>query len=127
MPTLTNRIRAGGFIQSESNGFRSRDQITIHGGYTGAVALLPGTVLGKLTSGGRYVPSAATGSDGSETAFAILFDYVDPTGGDVIAAVISRDAEVRADDLTYDASVNDGTKQAAKVAQLADVGIIVRT
>lgn len=129
MTALTNHLRAGGFIQSEANYSRSRDQVTILGGSGGAGKLVAGTVLGKITGSGKYVASPNTGSDGSQTAVAILFDDVDATAGDVIAAVVSRSAEVRASDLTYEASVNDNTKIAAKVAQLAaaGVGIIVRS
>lgn len=127
MTALQNRIRAGGFIQSEDNWARSRDRVTIVGGFTGAAKLVAGTVIGKITATGKYTISANTGSDGSQTAVAILFDDVDPTSADVLnVAVIARAAEVRADDITYDATVNDPTKTAAKVTQLAAVGIIVR-
>lgn len=126
MTALTNHGRAGGFIQSEANFSRSRDQVTILGGTGGAGKLIAGTVLGKLTSGGKYVPSPASGSDGSETAVAILIDDVDATDGDVIAAVFARDGEVRADDLVYESSVDTDNEKAAKATQLAAVDIIVR-
>jgi hypothetical protein len=102
---LTNRVRAGGFIQSEANAYRSCDKVTIEGGSGGTGVVYAGTVLGKITSSGKYIPSAASGSDGSQTAVAILYDDVDATLGDVIGAVIARDAEVRADELCYDSSV----------------------
>ena len=128
MSTLTNKIRAGGFIQSEAPFAQSRDRVTIYGGFTGAAALLAGTVLGKITASGKYTISPNTGSDGSQTALAVLFEDVDPTAGDVAAvAVIARGAEVRAEDLTYDSSVDDGSKKAAKATQLASVGILVRS
>lgn len=127
MTALTNHTRAGGFIQSEGNGFISRDTVTISGGTGGAGALKAGTVLGKLTSGGEYMPSPASGSDGSQTAIAILFDDVDATDGDVLATVIARDAEVRASDLLYEATVDTDNEKAAKATQLAAVGIIVRS
>ena len=127
MTVLTNRIRAGGFIQSEANYARARESVTIAGGTGGAGVLYAGTVLGKLTSGGKYVPSPATGSDGSQTAVAVLFDDVDATADDVVAGVLARDSEVRAADLTYDDSVNDDSKKAAKHTQLLAVGIVVRT
>lgn len=126
MTTLTNHLRAGAFIVSEGNGNISRDVVTIAGGTGGAGALLAGTVLGKLTSGGAYVPSPASGADGSQTAIAILFDDVDATDSDVLATVITRDAEVRASDLLYEATVDTDNEKAAKATQLAAVGIIVR-
>jgi len=127
MTVLTNRIRAGGFIQSEANYARARESVTIAGGTGGAGVLYAGTVLGKLTSGGKYVASPATGSDGSQTAVAVLFDDVDATADDVVAGVLARDSEVRAADLTYDSSVDDDSKKSAKHTQLLAVGIVVRT
>lgn len=128
MTTLTNHLRAGAFLVSEGNGHISRDQVTIHGGYTGAPSLIKaGTVLGKITSGGKYTPSPNTGSDGSQTAVAVLFDDVDVSATDVLATVISREAEVRASDLLYEGTVDDDTKKGTKATQLAAVGIIVRS
>ena len=129
MTALTNRVRAGGFIQSEANWARSRDKVTIEGGSGGAGKLYAGAVLGKLTSGGKYVLSPKTGADGSQTAVAILFDDVDATAGDVVATVVAREAEVRAEELNYDATVTSLSDQQGKWAQLAASGvlIIVRT
>lgn len=123
---LQNRIRAGGFIISEANPYRTREKITIAGGTGGAGVLYAGTVLGKITSGGQYVPSPVSGGDGSQTAVAILWDDVDATDGDVLAAVVARDCEVRAADIRFDASVDTDLEKAAKYDQLAAVGIIVR-
>lgn len=127
MTVLSNRIRAGGFIQSEANYARSRDMITIEGGTGGAGQLYAGTVLGKVTATGNYLPSPASGGDGSQTAVAILWDDVDATAGDVLAAAVTRDAEVRAADLRFDSSVDTDNEKAAKYTELAAVGIIVRT
>lgn len=127
MTVLQNRIRDGGFIQSEANYARARDMVTIAGGTGGAGHLYAGTVLGKLTSGGKYVPSPASGADGSQTAIAILWGEVDATEGDVVAAIVSRDCEVRAADLRFDSSVDTDNEKDAKYTQLAAVGIIVRT
>lgn len=125
-PVMTNRIRAGGFMQSEANYARARDKVTLEGGTGGAGILYAGTVLGKVTASGKYMPSPASGSDGSQTAVAILWDDADATNGDLEVAVIARDAEVRAADLSYDSSVDTDNEKAAKWTQLAAVGIIVR-
>ena len=125
MTALTNRVRAGGFIQSEANWARSRDKVTIEGGSGGAGKLYAGAVLGKLTAGGKYVLSPKTGADGSQTAVAILFDDVDATAGDVVATVVAREAEVRAEDIYYDASVVTLADQQAKWAQLAASGVLI--
>jgi hypothetical protein len=124
---LSNGIRAGGFIQSEANGDRSRARVDVAGGSGGGTVWYAGTVLGKITTGGQYTASPASGADGSETAVAILWDDVDVTDGDALqVAVLARDAEVRAEDLSYHASVDADMEKAAKWAQLLQVGIIVR-
>jgi hypothetical protein len=123
MPVLTEGPRPGEFIMSEANWHRSRDNITIVAG-SGKVA--PGTVLGKITASGKYAPSPATGSDGSQTGAAINIHAVDATSVDVKVAAFTRDAEVNGKCLAYEATVNDDTKKAAKATHLAAAGIIVR-
>jgi hypothetical protein len=126
MTTFTEGRHAAEFVLSEAEGTRSRDTVTLYGGYTGAGKLKPGTVLGKLTSGGKYVASPASGSDGSQTAIAVLIGWADVTDGDVEAAVISRDAEVNGNCLEYEATVDQDGEKTTKATQLAAVGIIVR-
>lgn len=127
MTTLTEGRHAAEFILSEANGHRSRENVTILGGSAGTgTTLAAGTVLGKFTSSGKYAIADASGSDGVQTAVAVLIAPIDIEDADVEAAVIARDAEVNGELLTYDASVDDATKIAAKVTQLAAVGIIVR-
>ena len=127
MSVLTNHLRAGNFIQSEAPGRFSRDQVTIHGGFTGAAKLLAGTVLGKITASGKYTISPHSGSDGSQTGVAVLFDDCDPTAGDVLATAITREAEVDGNALIYDSTVTAGAFTTTKNTELAGVGIIVRS
>jgi len=126
MTTFTEGRHAAEFILSEANGQRSRDNVTVYGGFTGAATLKAGTVLGKITSGGKYAASAASGSDGSQTAIAVLLDNIDIADGDVVAAIIARDAEVNGGSLEYEATVDTDNEKATKATQLAAVGIIVR-
>jgi hypothetical protein len=124
MPTVFNEGRhTGEFLLSEGNGQISREAAIVASG-SGVIA--PGTVLGRLTSGGKLVPSPATGSDGSQTAVAVALYGCDATSADQTIAIIARDAEVKADALVFHSTVNDAAKRAAKAAQLAAVGIIVR-
>ncbi|QCO03034.1 head decoration protein [Azospirillum argentinense] len=123
MAALTEGRHAAEFILSEGNGSVSRDAITI---VSGAGKLAAGTVLGKITASGKYTASPATGSDGSQTAAAILLAPVDATSADATGVAVTRFSEVNGNTLTYDASVDDATKRGAKVTQLATVGIIVR-
>lgn len=111
------------FILSELGRTLSRDVVTIAAG-SGVVE--PGTVLAKLSASGKYVPSAAGGADGSETAIAVLGYRVDATSVDVEAVVIANDAEVKAPALIFHPSVDDAAKRADKLAQLRVVNIKAR-
>lgn len=115
------------FLLSEAAGRRSRAQATIPAG-TGKIEA--GTVIGQLTaSTGHFVPSPVAevvGLEGAEVATAILGYSVDATDVDVEVAIIDRDAEAKIPMLIFDASVDDETKTAAKVAQLNAVGIRAR-
>ncbi len=82
MTTLTEGRHALEFLLSPGNGNISFDNVTLHGGFTGAGKLKAGTVLGKITSGGKYAASPASGSDGSQTAVAILAYNADITNGE---------------------------------------------
>lgn len=128
MTTFTEKRHPLSFVLNEQPGHLSRETVTIEGGSAGAGVVEAGTVLGKITASGKYVPSPATGSDGSQVAKAINAYRVDATGDDVQAVVIARLAEVNGNMLVYDPSVNDAAKVLAKAAQLAAVNgpIIVR-
>lgn len=126
MDNKTEGARNVEFLLSEGNGHISREVVTIK---SGAGKLAPGTVLGQLTTGGKYVISAnaeVTGSEGAESAKAVLVYGIDATSADVQAVVIRRFAEVKKLMLVLDASVNDATKIATKLGQLAAQNIIAR-
>lgn len=59
---------------------------------------LRGTVLGKITSGGKYNKSLSAASDGSQTPFAILAEDCDASGGDKVTLAYFR-GDFRADKL----------------------------
>jgi hypothetical protein len=124
MTTLANSLRAGGFIQSEANYGRSRDEVPMLTGYG---VLSAGTVL-SMTASGYYVPCVASADDGSQVAVAVLYDQTDTDaeGWNQIAIAVTRAAEVRAEDLTFDASITTLDEQKSKWTQLEAVGIIVR-
>lgn len=113
-------------LLSEANRNRSRGIATVPAG-TGVVK--PGTILGMITADETYIPSPnaqVVGSEGAETAVAIALYGCDATDADQKITIIERDAEWNRHTLTFDASVDDATKEDAKVAQLAAVGIIAR-
>lgn len=126
MENATMQTRNLAFLLSEAAGRRSRSILTIA---NGAGKLAAGTVLGKVTATGAYVPAPdaeVVGKEGAETAVAILAYGVDATEQAVEVTAIDRDAETKLAMLSFDASVDDQTKTDAKVAQLNAVGIRVR-
>jgi len=54
---------------------------------SGSGNLTPGTVLGKITTGGKYKTVNSTNADGSQVAKAVLKYPVDATNADVLATV----------------------------------------
>ena len=126
MENATMQTRNLAFLLSEAAGRRSRSIVTIANG-TGKLS--PGTVLGKITDTGEYIPStdaAVVGKEGAETAVAVLAYGVDATAEAVEVTAIDRDAEAKLPMLIFDASVSDQAKTDAKVAQLNAVGIRAR-
>jgi len=129
MTVLMEGRHPGEFLLSEANGQRSREEITVAAG-SGVIA--PGAVLGRYTSGaniGKYALAPASAADpdvGHHVATAVALYGCDTTTSDQTIAVIHRDAEVNRHGLSYASSVDDTAKRAAKAAQLAAVGIIVR-
>lgn len=127
MSTKTEGRHAAEFLISESPGYISRDKATITVAAT--TTLKAGTVLGRLSADGKYVPYDNSGGDGSESARAILFEEVSNADGspaDVVATVINFGAEVRSASLEWASGLNDGDKAAAAVDLLV-YGIKVRS
>lgn len=123
MENSTMQPRNLAFLLSELPGRQSRANITIA---SGAGKLAAGTVLGKVTATGEYVPAPnaeAAGFEGAETAVAILAYGVDATSQAVEVAAVYKDADLKRPMLSFDASVDDQAKTDAKVAQLNAVGL----
>lgn len=112
---LTETRRTGDFLLSEASGTRSREEVTID---PTAGAMIPGTVVSKLTAGGKYVAYDDVGTDGSEVAAGILYAAVPDLAGDQKAVVLVRDCEVTGIRLTG--------SNANAVVDLRALGIIVR-
>ncbi len=126
MPVLTEGQYRGEFLVSEANGMRSRDVITLASNGSTAITYKAGHVLALVTATSKYVEYDNVGSDGTETAKAILWDNVTvPATGDLKATAIVRDAEVNKAELSWFAAAVDADKTAAAV-DLATVGIILR-
>jgi hypothetical protein len=120
MTVLTEGRHSLEFLYSEASGNRSRDNITVVTGQN----LTAGTVVGVVTASGKYAVYDNAASDGTETAAGILGYDTDATAADIEAMIISRDAEVNADELNWDGQAQPAID--AGVADLAAAGIIVR-
>ena len=116
MATVTELARNYEFLIQPANGDRSFEEVTVA---AGAADRLGGTVLGKLTVGGNYVPYNEAGSDGSEDVAGILLMDIQ-SGVTAKRAIVARDATVKNYKLIY-----TGT-EAAVIAGLAALGIIAR-
>lgn len=123
MSLLVTAPVASDWLKSEAGSYRSRSTVIIA---SGAGKLPCGQVLGKLLATGKFVPNAATGSDGSQTAAAILLFPVDATSADIQAVVVDCDAVVSHAGLTYGPTITNATMRAAADAQLALMGVKVR-
>jgi len=123
MATLTENLpHTGGYLISEGNGDISREVVTLA---AGSGVLRTGTVLAKLTANGKYVPYDNSGTDGSETAVAVLWEGRDTTDGDVKAVVTARHTTVNKAELIWAAGV-DAAGITAGLADLATLSIIAR-
>ena len=123
MPVLTQPPSMGDVLKYELNPNYSREVVTLLAGLPYPV----GAVLGKISASGKYTLSAATGSDGAQTAVAVLLYAVDATAADATGIVIARGpAIVSHAGLAFDDSVDDSAKITAKLGQLAEAGIVAR-
>lgn len=121
MTELTEQGHAGGFILSEANGARSRQNITIAAGQN----LKAGTVLGKNTTSGKFVQLDLGATTGEQTAAGILYADVNATNGEAEGVAIDCDAEVNGHELIWPDDADTG-EQATAINQLKSLGIKVR-
>jgi hypothetical protein len=92
---------------------------------SGAGVLARGSVLGLITASNHYNQLNPAGSDGTETARAILVEDVDATSEDVpaLAFVLGK---FRTSDLVWPGGATDAQKKAA-LLDLQDRGMVVDT
>ena len=123
MPVLTQPPSMGDVLKYEVNPNYTRETVTLLAGMPYPV----GSVLGKITTGGKYKLATSGGADGAQTASAVLLYAVDATLADAVGIVVARGPSIisRAG-LAYDATVDDAAKITTKLGQLAAVGIIAR-
>ena len=123
MPVLTEPPSMGDVLKYEVNPNYTREVVTLLQGMPYPV----GSVLGRITTSGKYKLSTSGGADGAQTASAVLLYAVDATLADATGIVVARGPSIvsRAG-LAYDATVDDAAKITTKLGQLAAVGIVAR-
>lgn len=123
MATLTEGRHAGGFLVWEISRDYTRDTVTLT---SGAGKLAPGTVLGKITTGGKFTQLAPAASNGSQTAAGILWGAADATDADAAAVVVLRGpAIVNRHEIIWPEGATEPQITAATAA-LAALGILLR-
>jgi hypothetical protein len=115
MTILTEGKHTGEHLVSESNGTRSREEVTV---LQAATPIVSGTLMGKVTASGKYKAYSNGASDGTEVAAGVLYTSL-PAGTDEVKAVLHvRDCEV--------AGINLTGADTPGVADLKALGVIVR-
>ena len=123
MTMLTEGKHTGGFLVWEVLRDYTRETVTIT---SGAGKLDPGTVLGRITTGGKYTSFAPGASNGSQNASGILWDSVDASAADAPGVVLlRRPAIANRHDLVWPDGATEAQITAATTA-LASIGIILR-
>jgi hypothetical protein len=124
-PTFEVGAPNTGFILSEANGHRSRENGIVA---SGQGKLAAGTVVtdngsGKLIA---YAAGDVTDPGGSGEAAGIILYNIDATDMDAAVSYIARDAEVNVHGLVYPEDTTGNPAKANMIASLALLGIIVR-
>jgi len=123
MTTLSEPKHAGGFLVWEVLRDYTRETVTIA---SGAGKLKPGTVLGKITTGGKYTGLAPAATNGSQNAAGILWAGVDASAADAPGVVVLRGPTlVNLHELVWPVGATEAQITAATTA-LAALGIILR-
>ena len=123
MSVLTQPPTMGDVLKYELNPNFTRETVTLLAG----TAYPVGAVVGKITASGKYKLSTSGGTDGAQTAAAVLLYATDARAADQEAVVILRGpAIVSKAALVFDATVDDAAKIATKLGQLTALGIIPR-
>ena len=107
MTVLTQPPTMGDVLKYEVNPNFTRETITLLAG----AAYPVGAVLGRITASGKHKLATSGGSDGAQTAAAVLLYAVDASDADATGIVIARGpAIVSKAALVFDATVDYAPK-----------------
>ena len=123
MATLTEGKHPGGFLVWEVLRDYTRETVTLA---SGAGKLAPGTVLGKITTGGKFTVLTPGASNGSQNAAGVLWGGADTTDADAPGVVLVRGpAIVNRHEITWPEAATQAQITTATTA-LAALGIVLR-
>jgi hypothetical protein len=123
MAMLTEGPHPGGFLIWEVLRDYTRETVTLA---SGAGKLAPGTVLGKVTTGGKYTVLTPAATNGSQTAAGILWDKTDATDADAFGVVLVRGPAIaNRHELVWPEAATEAQITAATTA-LAALGVVLR-
>jgi hypothetical protein len=123
MTVLSETQHAGGFLVWEVLRDFTRETVTLA---AGSGKLLSGTVLGKVTTGGKYTALAPGATNGSQNAAGVLWAAVDASDADRAAVVIVRGpAILNRSELTMPDGMTEAQMTSLTTA-LTALGIVLR-
>ena len=123
MTTLVKGQYPGGFLIWEVLRDYTRETVTLA---SGAGKLAPGTVLGKITTGGKFTVLTPGATNGSQNAAGVLWGPADATDADAPGVVLVRGpALVNRREITWPEAATEAQITTATTA-LAALGIVLR-
>lgn len=123
MTVLSETQHAGGFLVWEVLRDFTRETVTLA---AGSGKLLPGTVLGKVTTGGKYTALAPGATNGSQNAAGVLWAAADASDADRATVVIVRGpAILNRSELILPDGITEAQMTSLTTALLA-LGIVLR-
>lgn len=128
MPVIgTENARLSNVVKKELWPDLAYNRLVVTVNEAAAKSYVPGTVLGKVTVGGKYKIAVQTASDGSQTADAIVMQEVSVAASTdtKVLVMIKGPAIVSKAGLVLDSTYNDDAKKAAVYAALEAKGIQV--
>ncbi|UNF39109.1 head decoration protein [Bartonella krasnovii] len=101
-------VRNGAYLGRYDTDMSNEEVVFASGAFVEA-----GTVMGKVTATGKYVPLNPTRSDGSQMPAGISYATVDATEAEQRAVITARLSTVKASELLWPDAITDEQKSAA--------------
>ena len=121
MTTMSKTLSA--FVKYEAPQNYSREDVTVLSGQNLAI----GTVVGRLTTGGKIKAYDNDAADGTQTAIGVITADVNASTGDTPGVIIARHAILAKESLVWGAAVTTQGEKDAAYVELEAIGILCRT